>query len=86
MRTIPLAYVTRPTVNVPVNASPLAPNKPHSEEHGSVEAELVARASPVHELYRDDNAEVYYYLEEATQTMQYSLWSLELATLFCATG
>ena len=59
VRTIPLAYVTRPTVDVLVNAPPLAPNKPHSDEHGSVEAELVARASHAHELYRDDNAEVY---------------------------
>ena len=71
VRTIPLAYVTRPTVDVPVNAPPLAPNKPHSEEHGSVEAELVARASHVHKLYRDDNAEVYYYLEEAMRSTQY---------------
>ena len=72
VRTIPLAYVTRPTVDVLVNAPPLAPNKPHSEEHGSVEAELVARASHVHELYWDDNAEVYYYLEQATRSTQYA--------------
>ena len=36
-----------------------------------MEAELVARAEHNHALYRDDNANVYYKLEEATQTTPY---------------
>ena len=44
-RTIPLAYVTREDVTPPAAAPPLATDMPHSTEHGSVEAELVARAS-----------------------------------------
>jgi hypothetical protein len=46
--------------------------QPHSLEHGSVEAELVARAQHNHALYRDDNANVYYRLEEATRTTAYA--------------
>jgi hypothetical protein len=37
-----------------------------------VEEELVARASHAHALYRDDNASVYYFLEEATRGTSYS--------------
>ena len=72
VRTTPLAYVTRATVDVPVVAPALLTNKPHSEEHGSVEGELIARASHAHELYRDDNAAVYYHLEEATRGTVYA--------------
>jgi hypothetical protein len=46
--------------------------QPHSDEHGSVEAELIARASHNNALYRDDNASVYYLLEEATRTTPYA--------------
>jgi hypothetical protein len=72
VRTIPLAYVTREDVIVPVIAPPLAPNRPHSAVHGSVEGELIARASHDHPLFRDDNSQVYYYLEEATRTTSYA--------------
>ena len=72
VRTIPLAYVTRATVAVPAVAPDLLTGKPHSEDHGSVEGELVARASHTHELYRDDNAAVYYHLEEATRGTVYA--------------
>ncbi len=37
-----------------------------------MEVELVARAAHNHALYRDDNAKVYYLLEEATRTTSYS--------------
>ena len=50
----------------------LAQHQPHSTEHGSVEAELIARASHNHALFRDDNASVYHYLEEATRTTVYA--------------
>ena len=69
---IPVAYITRENVNVPVAAPPLANNRPHSTIHGSVEDELVARASHDHSLFRDDNSQVYYYLEEATRTTSYA--------------
>lgn len=72
VRMIPLYYVIRPEVAVPQAAPALATNQPHSIEHGSVEGELVARASHTHALFRDDNASVYHYLEEATRTTAYA--------------
>ena len=71
-RTIPLAYVIRENSDVPAAAPPLAPNRPHSTEFGSVEAKLVARASQDHPLFRDDNAQVYYLLEEALRGTSYA--------------
>ncbi len=71
VRTIPLTYVIREQENVPA-APQLAINQPHSIEHGSVEAELVARASHIHALFRDDNVSVYHYLEEATRSTSYA--------------
>jgi hypothetical protein len=65
VRTIPLCYVVRKAVNVPAAAPALAQNQPHSK-HESVTGELVSRASHEHALFRDDNASVYHYLEEAT--------------------
>ena len=64
-RGIPLAYVVRETVQVPPIVPPLATDRPHSIMYGSVEAELIARASHDHPLFRDDNSSVYYLLEEA---------------------
>ena len=72
VRTIPLYYVIRAVVEVPPTAPALENNQPHSAEHGSVEAELMARASHKHALFRDDNASVYHYLEEATRTTPYA--------------
>lgn len=72
LRTIPLIYITREPAEVPVVAPPLANGQPHSTRHGSVEAELIARASHTHALYRDDNGKLYYYLEVATRGTQYA--------------
>ena len=72
VRTIPLSYVTRPDAAVPVVVLPLAHDLPHSELHGSVEDELVARASHTHQLFKDDLSQVYYYLEEATRGTSYA--------------
>lgn len=72
VRMIPLAYVTRAVADVPNALPPLATNRPHSTLHGSVEAELIARASHTHALFRDDNAEVYYEIEEATRGTTYA--------------
>ena len=71
-RSIPLSYVTRETVALPVTPPPLLPNLPYSEAHGSVEGELVARASHTHPNYRDDNQAVYFFLEEATRSTSYA--------------
>ena len=72
VRTIPLAYITRETVNIPAMPPPQEANKPHSTEHGSIEFELIARASHDHELYKEDNGSVYYHLEVATCGTIYS--------------
>jgi hypothetical protein len=72
VRMIPLAYVIRDDEAVPAQAPTLLGGQPHSELHGSVEAELVARSPHTNALYRDDNAAVYYKLEEATRTTPYA--------------
>jgi hypothetical protein len=72
VRTIPLIYVIRSVDTPPAAAPVIAPNQPHSMEHGSVEQELIALAKHTHPLYRDDNSQVYFYLEEATRSTVYS--------------
>ena len=62
-----LAYVICANVNVPAPPPQLTANQPHSDEHGSVETELVTCSSHTHALYHDDNSSVYFHLEEATQ-------------------
>ena len=72
VRGIPLAYITREDA-VPVgNAPPLATGKSYSDEHGSVAGELVARATHNHPMFRTDNNQVYFELEEATRGTQYA--------------
>jgi hypothetical protein len=50
VRTIPLSYVIRPAVTVPV-IGVIAAGAPHSFEHEAIEIELIARASRAHPLY-----------------------------------
>ena len=50
-RIIPLIYVVQIDPQVPGIAPTLAPNQPQSTEHGSVEGELIARASHTHALF-----------------------------------
>ena len=64
-RGYPLAYVLRSDAVPSLNPSPLLPNRPYSQEHGSVSNESIARVSHDHPLFSDDNAEVQEYLEEA---------------------
>jgi hypothetical protein len=71
-RTVPLAYVIREDTLVPAAAPALLANQPFSTEHESVEGELIARASHNHPIFRDDNAKVYYFIEEATRSTSYS--------------
>lgn len=73
VRVIPLTYVIRETADVPAMLLDLrAHGQPHSATLGSVEMELIARASHTHVLYREDNAKVYFYLEEATRSTIYA--------------
>jgi hypothetical protein len=72
VRRIPLIYVTRDDEAVPAAVPPLAPGQPHSVEAGSVEEELIARASHTHALFREDNALVYFKLEAATRGTAYA--------------
>jgi hypothetical protein len=72
VRMIPLSYVTREKVEVPAACPALKANKPHSELHGSVELDLVNRASHDDPLYDADNTKVYFFLEEATRGTQYA--------------
>ena len=69
---IPLAYIIRDEPNPPAVAPPLAPGQPHSIEHGSLEVELIARASHTHALFRNDHSDLYFLLEEATRGTQYA--------------
>ena len=53
-------------------APPLQARQPQSESHRSIEGEMIARASHTHTMFRDDNAAVYYALEEATRSTSYA--------------
>ena len=57
-RNIPLAYIIHDEPNPPAAAPSLAAGQPHSIEHGSVEAELIARASHTHALFHDNNSDL----------------------------
>ena len=69
---IPLAYVILDEPNPPAAAPPLGAGQPHSIEHGSIESELIARASHTHALFCNNNSDLYYLLEEATWGTQYA--------------
>ena len=71
-RNIPLAYIIWDEPNPPAVALPLAPGQPHSIEHRSVEAELIAWVSHTHALFPNDNSDLYFLLEEATQSTPYA--------------
>ena len=69
---MPLAYAVRDDA-IPGNPLPaLAADSPHSEACGSIEDEMVARVSHADPSYRDDNAKVCYYLEEAARGASYA--------------
>ena len=67
---IPLPYVIRPVAAVPALVD-LAANKPHAAEYGSIEAEMIARASHDDSMYKKDNAVVYDRIEEALRGTGY---------------
>lgn len=72
VRGVPLLYVVR--TNAAVSAIPpvLLPDEPHSEEHGSIEQEMVARASHRHALFKVDNGAVYDVLDIALRGTGYA--------------
>ena len=72
VRMISLVYVICANVNIPAPPPQLTVNQPHSHEHGSVEAELVAHSSHTHALYHDDTSSAYFHLEEAAQGTAYA--------------
>ena len=72
VRKAPLSYIIRENVNVDPVPPPLLHRRPHSDMHGSVEGELIARLDHTSPLYRDDNQQVYHLLEEATRSTVYS--------------
>eukprot|EP00957_Ditylum_brightwellii_P049229 3735494-Ditylum_brightwellii.AAC.1 len=65
VRTTPLSYVTRETELALRPASVHRDDLTHGEEFTSIEEELVAQVLHTHPLYCEDNAAVYYCLEEA---------------------
>ena len=70
VREIPLAYIIRPEATVqPIGE--ISDDSPHSQEHGAIELELIARASHTHALFREDNSTLYYKVEEATRGTAY---------------
>ena len=69
---IPLVYIIPDEPNPPAAAPPLAPGQPHSIEHRSVEAELITRALHTHALFRNDNSDLYFLLEETTPSTPYA--------------
>lgn len=66
-RMVPLSYVIREESAVDAACPRLALEQPYSTEHGSVQADMIARASHTGEAYNIDNAAVFYKLEIATQ-------------------
>ena len=71
VRDAPLAYVIREEVAVPA-APALQAGQPHSDEHGSVKGEMIARLSHTHGLFRDDNALVFDDIEAATRGTKFA--------------
>ena len=71
-RMIPLAYVIHEDANPPGTAPPRATSQPHLEEHRLVEMDMIMHASHDHALFREDNAKVYFKLEEATCSTMYA--------------
>ena len=71
VRDAPLAYLVREDAD-PGQAPTLAPGKPYSTIHGSMEQELIARLTHNSPVYRDDDSKLYHYLEKATRGTIYS--------------
>jgi len=64
-RGVPIFYVMRSKVMVAMPPPPLVIDQLYSEQHGSLEDELIARASHTHALYKSDNQDVHQLVERA---------------------
>ena len=72
VRMIPLAHVIRESEDVDLQYPPLGRDQLFSKVYGSIEEDMIHCASHRHGLFCDDNAEVYYKLEEATRGIAYA--------------
>ena len=70
-RSVPLAAVIRDVVAVAQVCPPRAIGQPYSEEHGSIVGDLIHRSSHARGNFKEDNAEVYFKIEEATRNTTY---------------
>ncbi len=63
----PLTYVVRAGAIVPAVPPPLQVGEPHSEQHGSIEGDLIARMTHNHALFKGNNGAVYNMIESSTR-------------------
>ena len=67
VRNAPLAYVVWAGAIVPAVPPPLQAGKPHSEQHGSIEGDLIGHMTHNHALFKVDNGAVYDMIESSTR-------------------
>jgi len=67
VRNAPLVYVVRAGAIVPAVPPPLQVGKPHSEQHGSIEGDLIGCMTHNHALFKVDNGAVYDMIETSTR-------------------
>ena len=73
VRNCPLIYVVREQSDLTnVTRGNLMAGKPHSEENGSLEADLVQLTSHNHPLFRNGNGDFYNRMERALSASNYS--------------
>jgi hypothetical protein len=66
VRNAPLAYVVWAGAIVPAVSPPLQVGEPHSEQHGSIEGDLIVRMMHNHALFKVDNGAIYDMIESST--------------------
>ena len=72
VRSIPLAYVILKDLTFPAPCPDLTAVRPYSDLHRFIKEDLTHRESHSHGILRDDNASVYYKLDEATRNTAYA--------------
>lgn len=70
-RHIPLAAVLRDEAHVPNVCPPRVAGQPYTEEFGSIVGDLINRSSHTRGNFKEDNAAVYFKIEEATRNTTY---------------
>lgn len=68
---IPLAAVIRENAEVPAVCPPRAQGQPYTEVFGSIASDLINRSSHTRGNFAEDNAAVYFKIEEATRNTTY---------------